>query len=127
MGPEPLPALATPLVLFRSFQQCWSHHHCQTELEAARGVHFDTFSSARSLEDPGLVSMVKRTFPRIGTNEIYNFYQQPLQTFLKCYKDEQLICNRLAFEFRFTVHFHLAWWPRKCTEKVHTQHIVLVT
>lgn len=43
--------------------------------------------------------MVKSTLPRIGTNEVRNFYQQPLQTILKCYKDEQLICNRLAFSF----------------------------
>lgn len=40
------------------------------ELEAARGVHFGTSSSARTLEDPGLGSMVKRTFSRIGINEV---------------------------------------------------------
>lgn len=67
-------------------------------------VRFGTSSSARFLEDPGLASLVKRAFLRIGTNEVtpttsFSKY------FKKCYKDEQLINNRLALEFQSTVLF----------------------
>lgn len=104
------------------------------ELEVARGVHVGTSSSDRSLEDPELVSLVKRAFPTIGTNEVIstnNFSRH----FEKCYKGEQFIPNRLTSEFHCTVLFltepstlpgGLINAQRRYTH-THTRHIVLVT
>lgn len=55
--------------------------------------------------DLGAAPTVTRALPSIGTNEVSHFHQQLLQTFPKCYEDEQLIRSRLAFESQCTVPF----------------------